>query len=64
VQPNWLGCSPRLIPPLTPHIILKALRNGDESAAVVAFIKQLKVDIAEAQDNLLVAKVTQAEFSN
>jgi hypothetical protein len=31
---------------------------------VVAFIKQLKVDIAEAQDNLLVAKVTQAEFSN
>jgi hypothetical protein len=59
-----MGCSPRLIPPLTTHTILKASHDSTESVAANALIERLKVDVAEAQDNLLVATVTQAEFAS
>jgi hypothetical protein len=55
-----MGHAPRLIALLTPSTI--AEETSVESVSVIELIKQL--DVAEACNNLLAAKVSQAEFTN
>jgi hypothetical protein len=52
-----------LIPPLMPCISTNPEGN-EGSLAALALIKHLHLVIAEAQDNLLAAKVAQSEFTN
>jgi hypothetical protein len=54
------GRSPRILPPLLPTH--KPTATEDISAAEI--IAQLERDVLDAQDNLLAAKITQAEQSN
>jgi hypothetical protein len=56
-----LGRSPRIIPPL----VTPAARDApDEEKLACEIIKHLALDIAEAQDNLLTAKINQAKQAN
>ena len=52
------GQSPRLLPPITP------LERRTERMDVVKIIDQIHTDVAEAKDNLLLAKVFQADQAN
>jgi hypothetical protein len=54
------GRSPRLIPPLIP----KPPNSSVEVISAVEIIAQLERDVLDAQDNLLAAKITQAQQSN
>jgi len=58
-----MGRSPRLIPPLAPDDIAATTSNG-ESAAALALLERINLDVDEAKDNLLAAKVAQATFAN
>ena len=51
------GRSPRLIPPITPAARTKAMD-------AVELIDQINSDVAEAKDNLLLAKIFQADQAN
>ncbi|KAG1849998.1 hypothetical protein F4604DRAFT_1519671, partial [Suillus subluteus] len=51
-----LGCSPCIIPPL----IHPTDNNTPEEERTHSLISQLEYDVMEAQDNLLVAKASQA----
>ena len=55
-----MGRSPRVIPPLIP--VLRNASKEDVSARDI--IQRLQMDVAEAQDNLLRAKITQAVKAN
>jgi hypothetical protein len=57
-----MGRAPRIIPPLVPTTAVT--EDTPETEAAVALIDRLVLDVKEAQDNLLVAKVAQAEFAN
>jgi len=57
-----MGWSPRIIPPLSPAVVENALSEMD-SAVVLALIEHLNLDISEAQDNILIAKINQAKFA-
>jgi hypothetical protein len=59
-----MGRSPRLIPPLTPHTALPPLDNERETTNDLALLERINTDVTEAQDNLLTAKVNQAEYAN
>jgi hypothetical protein len=59
-----MGHSPRLIPPLVPDLAQVIAAGSPNAADAITLIKSLANDTAEAQDNLLAAKVTQAEFAN
>jgi hypothetical protein len=59
-----MGRSPRVIPPLTPNTLMDTTSNGPEAVDALALIQSLVLDVKEAQDNLLAAKVSQAEFTN
>jgi hypothetical protein len=59
-----MGRSPRLLPPLTPHVPTVPPDNSQESLAACALIERLQLDVAEAKDNLLAAKTAQAKFAN
>lgn len=52
-----MGRAPRLLPPITPHAA------GDEPRAR-DIVDRLRLDVAEAQDNLLQAKINQAYQAN
>jgi len=54
-----MGCSPRLIPPLIP-----GGENKPESISARELIERIALDVSEAQDNLLAAKISQSEFTN
>jgi hypothetical protein len=54
-----LGRSPRLIPPITPQVQSK---EGTTDALKV--VERLRSDVAEAKDNLMLAKVFQADQAN
>jgi hypothetical protein len=54
-----LGRAPRLIPPLVPTALPDELRSAAESV-----ITQIQIDVMEAQDNLLQAKVFQQHYAN
>lgn len=58
-----MGCSPWVIPPLTELAIEQSLEEPDATAAL-ALIERIEHDVTEAQDNLLAAKIAQAEFTN
>lgn len=59
-----MGRSPRVIPPFVPSPNTSPLSDSEESAAAQALVEHLAMDVNEAQDNLLAAKVNQAEFAN
>jgi hypothetical protein len=59
-----MGRAPQVIPPLTPHVTLPPLDNEQDAANALALLEHINTDVAEAQDNLLVAKTCQAEFAN
>ena len=56
-----LGRSPRIIPPIVPSHLSPELRSAGPAAE--AMIAQLQNDVADAKDNLLLAKVTQAHLA-
>jgi hypothetical protein len=56
-----MGHSPRLIPPLVAPTV--PITDTDKLAAT-SLIKHIALNVSEAQDNLLMAKITQSEFAN
>jgi len=59
-----MGRSPRLIPPLITSPTPVPLDDARETAAAIELIESLALNVKEAQDNLLAAKVNQAEYAN
>ena len=59
-----LGRSPRLIPPIVPTTITDLRSNATESVCAQELIKTIKMDVAEAKDNLIQAKVFQTHYAN
>ena len=57
-----LGRSPRIIPVIVPNDLPNELRDAGETATTV--IQRLKNDVAEARDNLLLTKITQAHHAS
>jgi hypothetical protein len=57
-----LSCSPRALPLIIPNTVPIELQDAADNANIL--IQQLKDDIAEARDNLLLTKVTQAHYAN
>ena len=57
-----LGRSPRIIPPIVPSSLPIELRSA--SSQVEDVISKIALDVAEAQDNLVVAKAFQAHYAN
>ena len=56
-----LGRSPHIIPPIVPSRLSPKLRSARPAAETV--IAQLQNDVADAKDNLLLAKVAQAHHA-
>ena len=56
-----LGQSPHIIPPIVPSNLSPELCSA--GTAVETVIAQLQDDIADAKDNLLLAKVAQAHYT-
>jgi hypothetical protein len=59
-----LGRSPRLIPPLVPTTLTHANTAEDDASRACNLIQMIQTDVAEAKDNLLLAKIFQAHHSN
>ena len=59
-----MGRSPRLIPPLVAQDNTATPSDNGEHDRATAFIVHLHMGVSEAQDNLLAAKISQAEFAN
>lgn len=59
-----LGRSPRVIPPLVPVNLPDDLINTPEAVVALAVVERVVTDVAEAKDNLLSAKVAQADSVN
>jgi hypothetical protein len=59
-----LGRSPRIIPPIVPDRLPQELRGTMEAESVKAMLERIKLDVEEAQDNLIMAKTTQAFHAN
>lgn len=59
-----LGRSPRVIPPLVPTDLPDDLRGTPEAEIALNVADQVEADVAEAKDNLMAAKVAQANSAN
>jgi hypothetical protein len=59
-----LGRSPHLIPPIVPPNIETPTSNDKDILRAKDLIDNLNIDIAEAKDNLLEAKIFQAHYTN
>ncbi|TDL14378.1 hypothetical protein BD410DRAFT_694027, partial [Rickenella mellea] len=59
-----MGRSPRIIPPLVPNSLTADISASSEGGAAKAIIDQIERDVAEAKDNLFMAKVSQASAAN
>lgn len=59
-----LGRSPRIIPPIVPDKLPADIVNSQEATNAKHIIEKIELDVAEAKDNLLMAKVTQAHAAN
>jgi hypothetical protein len=59
-----LGRSPRLIPPIVPSKLSPHPSQTDETLRAQKLIMNLQIDIDEAKDNLLKAKVFQTFYAN
>jgi hypothetical protein len=57
-----MGHAPRLIPPLISNDT--PIPDEMNHSAAIELIERIKCDVSEAQDNLLAAKISQAEFAN
>ena len=57
-----LGRSPRIIPPIIHQTLPTELRSAGPAAERI--MEQLKVDVADARDNLLLAKLAQAHHTS
>jgi hypothetical protein len=57
-----MGRSPHIIPPLVPSTV--DLTNTDTSSLAAELITRVNNDVADAHDNLLLAKITQAHHTN
>lgn len=57
-----LGCSPYLIPPIVPTSLPAKLHSTASMAESV--ISRITMDVPDAKDNLLLAKLTQASGAN
>jgi len=57
-----MGRAPRLIPPLISNNA--PIPDEMNHSAAIELIEQIERDVSEAQDNLLAAKISQAEFAN
>jgi RNase H-like domain found in reverse transcriptase/Integrase zinc binding domain len=57
-----LGRSPRVIPPIIPDSLLNELQEAALTATTI--IQQLENDVAQARDNLLLAKITQSHHAS
>lgn len=55
----WMGQSPRVIPPL-----ISTADGSIEDIRAMDMIEQLQLDVKEAQDNLLQAKISQSLSAN
>jgi len=58
-----MGHSPRIIPPLVSNET-NSDRSDDEALAAEDLICRIALDVDEAKDNLLAAKISQATFAN
>jgi hypothetical protein len=54
------GCTPRIIPPL----INLPPNPSSEHITARQVIKNLQTDVADARDNLILAKISQSHFAN
>ncbi|TFK79041.1 hypothetical protein K466DRAFT_579278 [Polyporus arcularius HHB13444] len=60
-----LGRSPRILPPLFDDAILQTSSSFPMDADSAAkLLRQIDTDVLEAQDNLLIAKLAQAQAAN
>ena len=59
-----LGRSPHVIPPIVTNDLNSELKDTPEAIRAEMIISKLKMDIDEAKDNLLRAKVVQTHFAN
>jgi len=59
-----LGRSPRLIPPIVPTTIADTRSDAAEAVRAQELIKPIEMDVAEAKDNLIQAKVFQTHYAN
>ena len=59
-----LGHSPRIIPPLVPTTLKSPPTTEDDISHAHGDIERVQTDIAEAKDNLLLAKIFQAHHAN
>ena len=57
-----LGRSPRVIPPIIPDSLPNELQEAALTATTI--IQQLENDVAQARDNLLLAKITQSHHAS
>lgn len=55
----WMGCSPRVIP-----LLVRALDGKVKDIHARDVIERLELDVKEAQDNMLCAKLSQALSAN
>ncbi|KAI0037747.1 hypothetical protein FA95DRAFT_1457006, partial [Auriscalpium vulgare] len=60
-----MGQQPRLIPPLTTPATADAARDlGHDATRAAELLARIAADFAESQDNLLAAKLSQADAAN
>jgi hypothetical protein len=59
-----MGCSPRLIPPLISTNTVELANTSPEMTDATELLESIALTTAEAQDNLLTAKVNQADSTN
>jgi Integrase zinc binding domain/RNase H-like domain found in reverse transcriptase len=59
-----MGCSPRLIPPLISTNTMELANTSPEMTDATELLESIALTTAEAQDNLLAAKVNQADSAN
>jgi hypothetical protein len=57
-----LSRSPRVLPPIVPNTVPIELQDAADNADKL--IQQLKDDVVEARDNLLLTKITQAHYAD
>ena len=59
-----MGRSPRLVPPILPHPATAPMDNNVDSSRAQEMLDRVKLDVQEAKDNLMLAKIFQADQAN
>jgi hypothetical protein len=58
------GRSPQMIPPLVPERLADDLKGTDEAKKAQELLERIELDVNDARDNLLEAKVLQTHYAN